>query len=111
MLKHLRQNGHFGAYKHFIASANVRLEHPTVTQLYDNLVLGGNWDHAEELIRQAGEEHLLDEYIHESPPTPSWRRILDTNDDGDIPSVRGGHQLCLDATKGLIYLFGGWDGT
>ena len=26
------------------------------------------------------------------------------------PCARGGHQLCLDVTAQLIYLFGGWDG-
>ena len=26
------------------------------------------------------------------------------------PSSRGGHQLCVDAEEGFIYLFGGWDG-
>ncbi len=30
--------------------------------------------------------------------------------DGDAPCGRGGHQLCIDADREKIYLFGGWDG-
>lgn len=26
------------------------------------------------------------------------------------PSMRGGHQMCLDSEKQLIFLLGGWDG-
>lgn len=30
--------------------------------------------------------------------------------DGDVPSKRGGHAMCIDHSKQVIYLFGGWDG-
>ena len=26
------------------------------------------------------------------------------------PSMRGGHQLCVDPVQQILYLFGGWDG-
>lgn len=30
--------------------------------------------------------------------------------DGDAPSKRGGHAMCIDHENGVIYLLGGWDG-
>ena len=26
------------------------------------------------------------------------------------PGMRGGHQMCIDSSGQLIYMFGGWDG-
>jgi len=27
------------------------------------------------------------------------------------PGMRGGHQMCIDPLKELLYLYGGWDGS
>ena len=36
--------------------------------------------------------------------------ILDINSDACQPGMRGGHQMCIDAERQIIYLMGGWDG-
>lgn len=28
-----------------------------------------------------------------------------------MPCMRGGHQMCIDVECGLIYMFGGWNGS
>lgn len=30
--------------------------------------------------------------------------------DSSAPGMRGGHQMCIDSSAGVVYLFGGWDG-
>jgi hypothetical protein len=32
------------------------------------------------------------------------------NQKAETPSMRGGHQMCMDSLTGKIYLLGGWDG-
>ncbi len=27
------------------------------------------------------------------------------------PDMRGGHQMCIDSEAGVLYLYGGWDGS
>lgn len=43
-----------------------------------------------------------------SPPTVASN--LTVNAGGRRPGMRGGHQLCVDSERGIMYLFGGWDG-
>jgi hypothetical protein len=46
------------------------------------------------------------EYISECQYTPVWKRIVTS----DTPTMRGGHQMCMDSDTGILYMFGGWDG-
>lgn len=53
---------------------------------------------------------LFDSYLHASQPHAVWKRLHGTDADGDVPSPRGGHAMCIDPVNDTIYLFGGWDG-
>lgn len=50
---------------------------------------------------------MFSEYISECPYTPIWNKIVTS----ETPTMRGGHQMCIDSDAGIVYLFGGWDGT
>jgi hypothetical protein len=53
---------------------------------------------------------LFEEYICGLSYKPSWRK-LSIPDAKLSPSMRGGHQMCIDSERGVIYLLGGWDGS
>jgi hypothetical protein len=97
----------------------------------------GQWDAAEECLEKAawGDGSAVDDsndgnasfadsnssinsaaslftsYVSRSMPKAGWTRILATDNDGDSPCGRGGHEMELDSEKGIIWLYGGWDGT
>lgn len=50
------------------------------------------------------------EYVHACQPRVCWKQLLGLDSDGDKPTRRGGHAMCIDEIRGLVYLFGGWDG-
>lgn len=54
---------------------------------------------------------LFSSYVDRSMPKASWNQIFATDNDGDSPCGRGGHEMELDSEKGIIWLFGGWDGS
>jgi muskelin len=49
---------------------------------------------------------MFTEYITDCPYKPVWKKITTS----ETPSMRGGHQMCIDVDSATIYLFGGWDG-
>ncbi|QRW07906.1 Muskelin [Ceratobasidium sp. AG-Ba] len=109
ILKHLRRNNFLAGHSALLAQTNAQVEHPRVTELHDALVLRGNLAKAEQLVEQmAREDNLFEHCARVSPPGCSWKRVTPN---GSIPPGRGGHQLCVDPDSGLIYLFGGWDGS
>ncbi|KAJ3773011.1 Muskelin N-terminus-domain-containing protein [Lentinula raphanica] len=110
ILKHLRQRRLLTPYNSILAQTGIQLEHPLVTKLYESIVLAGDWDKAENILQNISEAGLFDQYLQSSQPRAIWREIHDTDANGDIPSVRGGHAMCIDSQRGYIYLFGGWDG-
>lgn len=81
-----------------------------MTSLHAALVLQGNWDEAEALLTQASSAGLFQSYLQSCQPHARWRRLHGVDADGDAPSKRGGHAMCIDSDNGLVYLFGGWDG-
>ncbi|KAJ3783538.1 Muskelin N-terminus-domain-containing protein [Lentinula aff. detonsa] len=110
ILKHLRQRRLLTPYNSILTQSGIRLEHPLVTQLYESIVLTGDWDKAETILHDISVAGLYDQYLKSSHPRAVWRELHDTDVNGDIPSVRGGHAMCIDTKRGYIYLFGGWDG-
>lgn len=109
VLKFLRQKRYLTAYDALLRRAGYPLEHPVVSQLYDELMLG-NWNKVESLIATAASEGLFDQKISRSDPKAVWSRLNGNVVDGDVPSARGGHQMCIDLEARTIYLFGGWNG-
>lgn len=59
----------------------------------------------------AASASLLSSYVERATPKPIWSQILATDLHGNSPCGRGGHQMELDSERGILWLFGGWDGT
>ncbi|KAF9933335.1 hypothetical protein FBU30_005738 [Linnemannia zychae] len=125
-LKHFRQRKLFDAFKALQDRTHIQLEDPLLTRLHQELVLRGNFKRAEELISEAAERGLFDEYIQTYDYKPIWKRLRsNSHRQGvhhhhhshqsphleDSPRHRGGHQMCIDAKGGYVYLMGGWDGS
>lgn len=111
----------------------VPLEDPTLTRLYDLLVIKGDHLQAECFISNAVMSEyfsplfivlyysdtilesnmiyntvgLLNDYINAQTYRAVWTKL--SFNDGK-PGMRGGHQMVLDPIAELLYLFGGWDG-
>ncbi|KAF3425856.1 hypothetical protein E2986_01738 [Frieseomelitta varia] len=93
----------------------VPLEDPKLTGLYDLLVTKGDYLQAEYFMSDALTKSnmiyntvgLLNDYINAQTYRAVWTK-LSSND--SKPGMRGGHQMVLDPTAELLYLFGGWDG-
>ncbi|KAF9202779.1 Muskelin 1, intracellular mediator containing kelch motif [Haplosporangium sp. Z 27] len=123
-LKHFRQRKLFDAFKALQERTNIQLEDNLLTRLHHELVIKGNFKQAEELMMEAAERGLFDEYIRSYDYKPIWKRLQsNSNRHGvhhhhhlhqaqidDSPRHRGGHQMCIDALGGYVYLMGGWDG-
>lgn len=88
----------------------MRLEHPLISKLYTALVLQGDWSTTQSLLPKMSEAGLFDAYLHACQPHAVWKRLHGVDADGDAPSKRGGHAMCIDQGKQIIYLLGGWDG-
>lgn len=97
-------------FKSILSAVDLEIEHPLITQLYEALVSDANWSEAENVIRRASEAGLFDSYLHSTQPRAVWKQIYGLDANGDVPSKRGGHAMCIDGVNGKIYLFGGWDG-
>lgn len=110
ILKHLRQRRFLTSYHDILSRSGLSLEHPLITALHESLVLQGNWSRAEQLLQSASHSGLLAEYGQACQPRACWRQLHGLDADGDKPLRRGGHAMCMDEQRGLIYLFGGWDG-
>ncbi|KAJ7680656.1 Muskelin N-terminus-domain-containing protein [Mycena polygramma] len=110
VLKHLRQRRFLGPYNAILARCGLQVEDPLVTELHENVVLQGNWAKAEQIIQRISQTDLFDAYRNSRPTHSVWTRLPGTDADGDVPSPRGGHAMCIDHVGGTIYLFGGWTG-
>ncbi|CAK5281255.1 unnamed protein product [Mycena citricolor] len=110
VLKYLRQHRFFTQYDAILARCGLQAEDPLVTELHKSIVLQGNWAAAEEVIERLSHTELFDKYRNARPCRPVWRRLLGQNADGDVPSPRGGHAMCIDSNGGVVYLLGGWNG-
>ncbi|XP_053982372.1 muskelin [Hylaeus anthracinus] len=85
----------------------VPLEDPRMTGLYDLLVTKGDHLQAEHFISNAVMMGLLNDYINAQTYRAVWTKLSTVE---PKPGMRGGHQMVLDPSAELVYLFGGWDG-
>lgn len=109
-LKHFRQRNYLDLFQMVQTQTNLKLEHPLLTELHHHLVIDGEFDAAEKLMTEGLQKNLFADHISSLPYKPQWNRIV-TIAGTPTPSMRGGHQMCIDSDGGKIYLFGGWDGT
>jgi hypothetical protein len=84
-------------------SASTVYEHPTITRLFEELVLNQNYVASEEILQEMYENGLLKGYEGLVPKRYSWKTIHDIS--MEPPAVRGGHAMC--AYNGTVWLFGG----
>ncbi|KAF9028988.1 hypothetical protein BDZ89DRAFT_1065702 [Hymenopellis radicata] len=110
-LKHLRQRRLLTPYNSILERSGLQMEHPLVSELYDLIVIQGKWEDAEKLLVKVSTAGLFNDYLRSCEPHAIWERLRGTNPDGDVPCARGGHAMCIDTARGIIYLFGGWDGS
>ncbi|KAJ3528091.1 hypothetical protein NM688_g8040 [Phlebia brevispora] len=110
ILKHLRRRRFLQPFQSIVSRSGLQLEHPLVTSLHTALVLQGDFTVAESLLTSLASASLFGDSLLASQPYAAWTRILGVDADGDTPSARGGHSMCIDTQNGVIYLFGGWDG-
>jgi len=110
MLKYLRQRRLLTPYNSVLSRSGLQIEHPLVSKLHESIVLRGNWEQAIDLLSDISNAGLFDSFLHLCQPYAVWKRIHDTDDNGNVPPLRGGHAMCIDHVNGLIYLYGGWDG-
>ncbi|KAF9976699.1 Muskelin 1, intracellular mediator containing kelch motif [Actinomortierella ambigua] len=127
-LKHFRQRKLTEAFRELQQRTQIPLEDPLLTELYDELVVKGNFKRAEELMVEAADRHMFDDYSKNYEYKPIWRRLWPKRRNGYHPQLhhhhqhlhphpdegprqRGGHQMCIDTKGGFVYLMGGWDGT
>ncbi|KAI4496372.1 hypothetical protein M0804_000182 [Polistes exclamans] len=85
----------------------VTLEDPRLSMLYDLLVTKGDHLQAEGFISNAVMSGLLNDYINAQTYRAVWKKLSTSE---PRPGMRGGHQMILDPTAEMLYLFGGWDG-
>ncbi|KAI8641733.1 Muskelin N-terminus-domain-containing protein, partial [Parasitella parasitica] len=109
-LKHFRQKNMMDVYSALQKSSSVDLEHPLVERLHQSVVVNGDFEAAEKIILDADGKGIFTSYVENAKYLPTWQKLFASNDDGDAPCGRGGHQLCIDSEREKIYLFGGWDG-
>ncbi|KAJ3332134.1 Muskelin 1, intracellular mediator containing kelch motif [Blyttiomyces sp. JEL0837] len=107
-LKHFRQRNYMDVFQSLQERSQLQLEDPLLTELHRQLVIQGDFSMGEQLIHQAHERNLFQEYVSDCNYRPVWNRVLHGGDES--PCMRGGHQMCIDPDTGHIYLFGGWDG-
>ncbi|EDV28994.1 uncharacterized protein TRIADDRAFT_37030 [Trichoplax adhaerens] len=114
-LKYFRQHDFMEAFSSLQKNTNVVLEDPLLTKLYLELVKQGNFESCENIIMEALHEDLFEGYVKNQDLKPYWTLLTPPSEGYSYhhqrPGMRGGHQMCLDFTRGTIYVFGGWDGT
>ncbi|GAA5813656.1 hypothetical protein MFLAVUS_007141 [Mucor flavus] len=109
-LKHFRQKNMMDVYQTLKNKTGIEIEHASIADLHQSLVIDGNFEQAEKIITDADSNNVFNSFAENALYTPSWQKIDASNDDGDSPCARGGHQLCIDTNREKIYLLGGWDG-
>lgn len=110
VLKHLRQRRLLGPFQSLLDRSGIQLEHPLVTALHTTLVIKGDFAECERLLSSMASSGLLTSSLLSQQPQAQWTRLNAVDADGDSPSARSGHAMCMDHDNGQIYLFGGWDG-
>lgn len=110
VLKHLRQRRFLTPFQSALERSGLQLEHPLATSLHSSLVLQGDFTSSETFLTSIASAGLFSTSLLTQPPQTQWTRLHAADADGDAPSARGGHAMCIDSAGGTVYLFGGWDG-
>jgi len=105
----LRQRRLLTPHQDILTRAFTTLEHPDITRLHTTLVLQGAFKDSEKHLRTLSSAGLFSTSLQSSHPYAVWDRIMGTDRDGDMPSPRSGHAMCLDLTNAIVYVHGGYN--
>ncbi|KAJ2799009.1 hypothetical protein H4R21_003703, partial [Coemansia helicoidea] len=108
-LKFLRDCDYTGPMEALAQHTGLRLEAPILASIREALVVDGDYDRAERLLRQAERSGMLSECAAKIPYAAAWDRL--ESPAYTTPPARGGHQMCVDEQGRTAYLYGGWDGS
>jgi muskelin len=111
ILKHLRRKGWYSSYIELLQESNLSLEHPLISELYDTLVINGDWDRVDSILLQIRDEGLMKQYTGTAKFTSIWKMLQSPKAKGKVPCARVGHAVCINKQEQIIYLHGGWNGS
>ncbi|XKL65489.1 hypothetical protein PGB90_008909 [Kerria lacca] len=106
-MKHFRLLNYQNVYNELSKITKVKLEDSLLSELFDILVLQGNFDASEVFMENAIKNGYVDAYITKQEYRPQWKLI---KNEETRPGMRGGHQMCFDSVSETVFLLGGWDG-
>lgn len=109
-LKYFRQKNMMDVFHALQKRTNIELEHQFLSDLHRYLVVESDFEAAEDVLRKAHQRQVYQSYCDDAKYVHSWKQIQVNQKDNEVPSPRGGHQMCIDAQNRKIYVFGGWDG-
>ncbi|KAI8056701.1 hypothetical protein BDF22DRAFT_667533 [Syncephalis plumigaleata] len=108
-LRYLQKRGFKRSFDTLMAESTIAIGEPDFSEFYKTMVNQGDWLKAETILND-----LLAKQQSKQLPVAyhaEWTCLYEDQTDSKIPCARGGHQMCIDAKRRLIYLFGGWNGT
>lgn len=108
-LKHFRQQGYDLAFRALQEETSIVLEDPMMSELHTALVVQGDFQKTENFVEKAITDGMVDTYLTNQDYKASWS-LQETVSSEKRPGMRGGHQLIIDSSNGVMYLYGGWDG-
>ncbi|KAJ2843582.1 hypothetical protein IWW36_005510, partial [Coemansia brasiliensis] len=108
-LKFFRDRGYNDAFAALAQQTQQQLEAPLLTQLRDALVENCSYTRAEQLLHEAEQKELFQACASKVPYAARWSPV--GSEAYAMPPARGGHQMCIDEERRVVYLYGGWDGT
>lgn len=79
-MKHFRQQGYDIAYTALQRQTRVHLEHPLVSELYEFLVVKGDYEKSERFIGDCIDEGLMDDYLNRQDYRHAWHEQPIQND-------------------------------
>lgn len=109
VLKHLRQRRLLTPYQDILSRAFTTVEHPLITHLHTTLVLQGAFKDSEKHMQTLSSSGLFSTFLQSSHPYAAWNKITGTDRDGDTPTPRSGHAMCMDHVNGIVYIHGGYN--
>ncbi|KAI9248737.1 Muskelin N-terminus-domain-containing protein [Sporodiniella umbellata] len=105
-LKYFRQKNFLDVFYLLKNRVDTQLEHPVISDLYQQLVLNGKFDAAENTLRILLETGVFEDFCETSNYTTEWKQLKQ-----DVALVgRGGHQMCIDTNRQALFVFGGYNG-
>lgn len=109
ILKHLRNKGHFEAFRSLSNETKIQLEDPEITDLYQCLVDVGDFDRVESIMEKLIDEGHVEDFIAKQKYKAKFTELKPKESITNRPRPRTQAAYAFDETRRLIYMFGGSD--